>query len=256
MYVQIKQETKQRTEPEFNSPNKYMIGGQFDIATFNADFLKVIDEQEIIAENIENKKLKQINDYYIKKEKYSYDAVNNLSDLTISQLLLDWLSNIRDIFIELFQFNYSLDDFFYIFTKKNRLFYIGLTFVFVSLVSYLFQNFIINKSSIKLKPNEITPLTVSTSSTPSTSSTSSTPSLTVSNKTTPSTPSTPSLTVSNKTTPSTPLTVPNEITAKTVPDKTGTLNPKSTKLVEPLMEPKSGGEILSSPLIYGLNIFD
>ena len=221
MYVQIKQETKQRTEPEFNSPNKYMIGGQFDIATFNADFLKVIDEQEIIAENIENKKLKQINDYYIKKEKYSYDAVNNLSDLTISQLLLDWLSNIRDIFIELFQFNYSLDDFFYIFTKKNRLFYIGLTFVFVSLVSYLFQNFIINKSSIKLKPNEITPLTVS-----------------------------------NKTTPSTPLTVPNEITAKTVPDKTGTLNPKSTKLVEPLMEPKSGGEILSSPLIYGLNIFD
>ena len=240
MYVQIKQETKQRTEPEFNSPNKYMIGGQFDIATFNADFLKVIDEQEIIAENIENKKLKQINDYYIKKEKYSYDAVNNLSDLTISQLLLDWLSNIRDIFIELFQFNYSLDDFFYIFTKKNRLFYIGLTFVFVSLVSYLFQNFIINKSSIKLKPNEITPLTVSTSSTPSTSSTS----------------STPSLTVSNKTTPSTPLTVPNEITAKTVPDKTGTLNPKSTKLVEPLMEPKSGGEILSSPLIYGLNIFD
>ena len=159
MFVSVEQKPKQENIILGEIlPSKYMIGGQFDTATFNTDFIKVIDQQEILAEKIERDKLKQINDYYIKRDKYKFDQKNDLSELSISDILFNWQNNIKNIIIEIFQFNYTIEDFFYIFTKENRMFYIGLTFIFVGLVGYFINNYILNdKNNIvsKIKHHKI-----------------------------------------------------------------------------------------------------
>lgn len=126
------------------NPQKYMIGGQFDLASFNADFLKVIDKQDIEAKKIENKKLREINDYYYNERKYGYHQKDDLSDLTISNILNKWFDAIMNILFEIVRFRGSLDDFIYIFTKENRKFYIGLTILFVVSLLYFINNYILN----------------------------------------------------------------------------------------------------------------
>jgi len=133
------------------NPKKYMIGGQFDLASFNADFLKVIDKQEIEAKKIENKKLREINDYYYNEKKYGYHQKDDLSDLTISNILNKWFDAIVGILTDILRFSGSFDDFKYIFTKENRKFYIGLTILFVVSLLYFINNYILNdKNNISI----------------------------------------------------------------------------------------------------------
>jgi hypothetical protein len=135
------------------NPSKYKIGGQFDTASFNIDFLKVIDEQEKIAEEIEKRKLDQINAYYNNERKYGYHFKDDLSDLSISNILIKWLDTIMNILYEIIHNDGNIDDFLLIFTKENRLFYIGLTILFVVSILYLINNYLLtDRNNISLKP--------------------------------------------------------------------------------------------------------
>jgi hypothetical protein len=124
-----------------NNTNKYMVGGQFNVTSFNLDFSEVIEEQNVIAEDIENKKIKQINDYYINEKKYNYNVKNDLIDITLSDHLTNWLNMFKDIIYDIIHYNTD-DDFMYIFYKNNRQFYIGLTILFVVSIMYFLYNYI------------------------------------------------------------------------------------------------------------------
>jgi hypothetical protein len=118
--------------------NKYKFDKKFDSATFNRDFLKVLDEQEKVAKSIEQKKLNEINDYYKNKDIKKNEAI--ILDKTINTILNEWFKHLNDIYIEFIKSNKSIKSLKQIVLKKDRLFYIGLTLIFIGIVTYLIYN--------------------------------------------------------------------------------------------------------------------
>ena len=119
------------------SPTKYITGSKFNEATFNADFLKIIDEQEILANKNEQQKLNIINNYYINKMEYQSDKIP-IENMSIQQLLLNWLSSLKNIYTDILNVNINRN----ILIKEDRLFYIGLTFIIIGIIGYIYNNYI------------------------------------------------------------------------------------------------------------------
>ena len=134
----------EKTEYKTNTPtvakdNKYSQSGKFNEALFNTDFQEKITEQIKYAETIETQKLNEINNYYIyelkEKEKISND------EITISKFLVNWNDNIRNIIVDIMLFNYNFSEFIQIFTKDNRIFYVGLTVVTIFTIYYFIKSY-------------------------------------------------------------------------------------------------------------------
>ena len=63
------------------------------------------------------------------------NKLNNISNLTINEILFNWLNAIISIFKDLFSLNFSN-----ILTKENRLFYIGLTIILIGMIGYIINH--------------------------------------------------------------------------------------------------------------------
>jgi len=111
---------------EFYTNDKF-DNKDFNNKKFNKEFDEKVKEQEIIAKQIENNKLKEINNFYLNKElddkKELENNKNELVNMSIKEILSDW----ADSYSIPFKFN------------KNTLFYIGITII---LFAYFLNIFI------------------------------------------------------------------------------------------------------------------
>ena len=119
--------------------NKYTQGGKFNAALFNDDFIIRNDEQIKYATQLEEQKLNEINQYYIYELKKEKELQKK--ELTMSDFLVTWINNIRDIIVDILKFNYDLSGFLQIFVKDNRLFYLGITIITVFLIYYFIKSY-------------------------------------------------------------------------------------------------------------------
>jgi len=111
--------------PSTTPINKSKDNTVFDINKFNIDFEKQQREKQEKTKLIktETEKEKQLHEY------------------TIGELVKDYIDNIIKITDELILFRYNnLDDFLNIFLKNNRLLYIGITLLFLTLLLFLLRN--------------------------------------------------------------------------------------------------------------------
>lgn len=107
-------------EVDQNDPNK-----RFDLKKFN----KVFDiNREISKRNQRVKDLEKLN------ELSRVDTITSLYDLNISQILVNIKNTWFNLLDDLLEQRFQLDTF----TKENRLFYIGLTILFIASVMYIY----------------------------------------------------------------------------------------------------------------------
>jgi len=108
--------------------------GEFDIKKFNEEYNKKEKQREEEQKKKDEEKLKQMN-----KEKIEY---KNLYELSIGEILIGFKNEMFGIITDLLFFRYkSFDGFIEVFTKNNRLFYIGLLILFSVLIIYLTTSF-------------------------------------------------------------------------------------------------------------------
>lgn len=108
------------SQQDANDPNK-----RFDLGKFN----KVFDvNREITKRNQRVEELQKLN------RLSQVETTTSLYDLNISQILVNtknsWFNLLDDLLEQRFQLT--------TFTKENRLFYIGLTIVFIAVILYLY----------------------------------------------------------------------------------------------------------------------
>merc|ERR1711868_276835 len=67
------------------------------------------------------------------------EKVKSISELTIKEIIYNFKNENLDLIYDLFTFNYSsLNEFYNLFNKNNRLFYFGLLLLIICIVFYLF----------------------------------------------------------------------------------------------------------------------
>ena len=142
---------------QFNSNDNYnsndISNSKNTSALFNLNFIKIIKEQSILAEEIEKKKLKEINDYYINQETTEETTEETnfiLKNIKLIDICVNWIKSLKDIYVDLSKLNYTFYDFINIFTKEDRLIYLGLTLITIGLICYLVNQFIIDNSENNL----------------------------------------------------------------------------------------------------------
>ena len=108
----------------------YYDNNDFDVNEFNRLFKENQDKKEE-KENVE--KLEYLKSLE-KKEK-----VKSISELTIKEIIYNFKNENLDLIYDLFTFNYSsLNEFYNLFNKNNRLFYFGLLLLIICFVFYIF----------------------------------------------------------------------------------------------------------------------
>ena len=110
--------------------SNFYDNNKFDIDKFNKSF----------KEN-QNKKEEKEN---LKREEYLKSLENNvkiksINELTINEIVYNFKNENLDLIYDLFTFNYSsVNEFYNLFSKTNRLFYFGLLLLIICIVFYLF----------------------------------------------------------------------------------------------------------------------
>jgi len=123
---------------------RYSVGNKFDLVAFNRDFDKFNEKQIKHYKDVENQKLAQINAYY----DYNNKPICKNNFLII--IIKKWLTELSNIASDLTYTKYDFNGFIKIFTKNNRLYYIGITFIIISLIYYILSiitNFFTNNNS-------------------------------------------------------------------------------------------------------------
>ena len=110
--------------------DNYYDNNEFDINEFNKNF-------EMMQE--EKKKKKELeNEEYLKKLESTQEEDKKIMDLNIIEIFTNTKNEILDLVYEIISFDYeTLQDFITLFTKNNRLFYVGLFLLLVSGVLYI-----------------------------------------------------------------------------------------------------------------------
>jgi hypothetical protein len=109
--------------------NKYNTDGKFDVQKFNKAFEQNKEQSLEKMKKIDDIKLNELNNmikYVPIYNKSSYEILVGIKDT--------WF----DILDELLEFNFSMS----IFTKNDRLFYIGLTIIIIVMMVYLYNSII------------------------------------------------------------------------------------------------------------------
>jgi len=151
------------TNPNKASSSKYSDGGNFNSALFNKDFDKIIGLQDELAEIIENKKLIEINSYSANKQnQYRLNNID-ISNKTLNEILIEWFHTLNSLLDDLININIfktktpdtinstkenindkiimkTLSEYQKNVIKNNKLFYIGLTLLFIGIIGSLLQN--------------------------------------------------------------------------------------------------------------------
>lgn len=108
--------------------DKYYSNNEFDVNEFNKAF-----EEQQVNDNKEKEELDMMKKV-IEKEK--------LHDMSLGKILINMKDEIFGILYDLISINYeSFDTFLDIFTKNNRLFYIGLFLIIICIFLYLISYF-------------------------------------------------------------------------------------------------------------------
>jgi hypothetical protein len=138
-------------KPNNNTDNKYEQNGKFNTTIFNSDFDTKIKNDIMLAQNIEAQKLNEINQYYIK-----YNENKNKDEKQknyVSEFFASLTDKNRDLFIDIFKFNYDFNGFLHILTKENRLFYLGMLILIIGIVGYVINNILFDDYEQKYTPN-------------------------------------------------------------------------------------------------------
>jgi hypothetical protein len=110
--------------------DNYYDNNEFDINEFNQNFEKIQQDKK--------KKKELENDNYIKSLDSIEEKEKKIMDMNIIEIFTNTKYEILDLVYEIISFNYAtLQEFLNLFTKKNRLFYIGLFLLLISGILYL-----------------------------------------------------------------------------------------------------------------------
>ena len=103
---------------------------KFDLGKFNIEFEKnkgFVRENEKILDNIKLNKLTNIAN--------TETAIKPLKDLTIREIIINTKNAIFGIIDDIVRFRFEQE----IFTKNNRMFYIGITIIFIVTIVYIYM---------------------------------------------------------------------------------------------------------------------
>jgi len=110
--------------------DNYYDNNEFDINNFNMKFEKLQEEKK--------KKKELESEEYLKKLESNGEQDKKIMDLNILEIFINTKNEILDLVYEIISFDYeTLQDFIKLFTKNNRLFYVGLFLLLVSAVLYI-----------------------------------------------------------------------------------------------------------------------
>lgn len=110
--------------------DNYYDSNEFDIGKFNSGFEKMQEDKK------KQKKIDEEN--YLKSLETQEESTNKITDLTISDILQNTKNEILDLIYEIISFDYdSFQEFLNLFTKENRLFYIGIFLLILSVLLYV-----------------------------------------------------------------------------------------------------------------------
>lgn len=124
-----------------NPTSEFSTDGKFDINKFNSNFDKEKDELKLKNKERDAEILQNLN---------SYTEFKPIYKNTISEIIIGIKNTWFYLLDDLLEQNFSLD----IFTKENRLFYIGITLVCISVILYLYNFFIYYEDDSALKTND------------------------------------------------------------------------------------------------------
>jgi len=126
-------QAKPRGDLERLESGKYIYkleNDKFDIDKFNRDFDQYKDQRKKEMEETLQGKLDELN-----KPKEQIPAYN----LSMGQIVINIKDTLFNILDDMLHFNFTWD----IILKENRLFYLGLTFIFIACVVYFYMFFIL-----------------------------------------------------------------------------------------------------------------
>ena len=106
---------------------------EFNVLKFNEDYEKMKKQKILDRKMKERNKLKKLNKTLVDKK---------LHDMSILEILIEFKNNIFGILDDLINFNFNdFNSFLNIFSKNNRLFFIGLMIIFITGIIYIFSQF-------------------------------------------------------------------------------------------------------------------
>lgn len=115
----------------------YRIDGErFEVDRFNRDFEQYAERRRQVMDKTLNDKLEALN---------QPDPEPPVYEQPVGQILVDTKDGLFNLLDDLLQFKFSLDTF----TKDNRLFFIGLTLVFIALFVLVYSMFVDTPEKVK-----------------------------------------------------------------------------------------------------------
>jgi hypothetical protein len=113
-----------------NDPSKaYTTNGKFDLGKFNDAFAGQKESQKKINNELDSYNLKMLGGDIVKKSLYQ----NDMGDIIIG-IKNSWFFLMDDLLQQKISTN--------TFTKDNRLFYLGITFILIAIVMYIYNFFV------------------------------------------------------------------------------------------------------------------
>ena len=110
--------------------DEYYDNNDFDVDKFNKTFK---ENQEKKDEKENEEKLEYL------KSLENKEKVKSITELTLKEIIYNFKNENLDLIYDLFTFNYSsLNEFYNLFSKNNRLFYFGLLLLIICFVFYIF----------------------------------------------------------------------------------------------------------------------
>jgi hypothetical protein len=101
-------------------------GGRFDAQKFNIEFEKSKNIKKAQTKSLEQERLAKLS---------SDETTLSITELTVSEILIGLKDSWFDLLDDLLQRRFDIT----IFTKKNRLFYIGVTLIIIIIILYVYD---------------------------------------------------------------------------------------------------------------------
>ena len=127
-----------------DDPNSIIQGGLFNANDFNKAYEVMKEHKKTITQEYDITYLNQLNQK--ENENIKHKEIYNQS---IYEIMINLKNTINDIFSDIFHFQFTN-----IFVKDGRLFYIGLIFIIIGLLLYLFHLLFNKDETISIKKEE------------------------------------------------------------------------------------------------------
>jgi len=143
--MEYKPETSDKMINKYlDDPNSIIQGGLFNANDFNKAYEVMKEHKKTITQEYDITYLNQLNQK--ENENIKHKEIYNQS---IYEIMINLKNTINDIFSDIFHFQFTN-----IFVKDGRLFYIGLIFIIIGLLLYLFHLLFNKDETISIKKEE------------------------------------------------------------------------------------------------------